>query len=260
MSDSACALELTSTEVSEWEAEDEILGVLGEGMEQASGEQAGSMLDEIVLSLPDQLYIRNLMSDDSKTAMVTDKVAPDFATYDYTLVGVPLGILVPPPRRLHRLRLRVAFDVADGSAVAAFDVFPPDQWVSHDVISGEVSLDVSKALQFVCPGPLSQIASEALGLKLKVPFGWTAHSARVQTTGPMTNPLHWYITDEEIAGSFCGYLVMQRSRPSKPFTIRAEVLGEIRRRGLAGAPIVRTFFRGTPAPDHDRYTIPRLLD
>ena len=104
-----------------------------------------------------------------RTTPLEESITAHSSTYQYFLMQMPLNILIPPKRTLTRLRLTLSaeHDRQGRGAVVAYDLFPPDAWqtAEHDI--GDASVDVSKALMFLCP-----VAADALGLKLTIPIRW----------------------------------------------------------------------------------------
>ena len=221
---------LEPAEIEEWEDEDALAGVLGEEGEVAGPDEIIAMLSAVRLTLPAALTVQDLVSYAAERATDLDAaIRADSNRYDYRLVEVPLNVLVPRPDRLVRLRLGLHIDCDGAEPAVASDLFPPDRWTvgEHDV--GEIDLDVSKALKFVCPAPVT----DALGLRLKLPLRWRTRGVLIATSDRNSNPAEWYVTDEEIGGCFSPLMIV-RSSKGAGVTIRAELAGEIRRRNPLG--------------------------
>ncbi len=146
------------------------------------------------------------------------------STRQYHLVEVPLNVIVPSPKHLVRLRLFLHLESDGTQPVIVQDVFPPDQWSVKDHDIGEFSLDVSKALSFVCPAPITDV----LGLKLKWPLRWQTKEALIECSDRGANPAEWYVVDEQIAKGFTGYVIVRAGKGAN-VKIRPELVGELRR-------------------------------
>jgi hypothetical protein len=230
-------VQLEPAEVPDWDAEDLLSGRLAAQLEPADPEQARQMLKRVRLELPEVVDHRELVGySASRSTPLAESLAPDLQRFDYHLVELPLTILIPDDTlQLVRLRLTVDIDAGPGAKAVTYDLFPRDDWsdVQHDI--GEASLDVAKALMFVCP-----VLGEVLGLKLSLPLRWTSHDVRVRTTDRLSNPVEWYVTDRSINEGFSGYLIA-RSPKGAPVTLHAGVWCELRRSGLAGRILKATY-------------------
>jgi len=234
------SLELQPTSVPEWDAEDAFAGVLaGETLVKADEAQAREMLDEMTLNLPQQLAQTELVAYAAQRRTPLGLLPADSARYDFHLVEVPLNILIAERLRLVRLRLRLELH-ADGAApeqAVAYDLYPKDESDQATILSGSVSLDVSKALKFALTAiPAAGVAAplaDCLGLKLDLPFKWTSTYAQVQTTDRLSNPLEWYVTDKAIQNGFTAGVIIQSPKGSA-VSVTAALACELRRAGLLG--------------------------
>lgn len=231
-------IQFEPAEVADWEAEDQLTGRLAALVDVADPAQAQAMLKEVRLEVPDVIDHTELtrLSAERGTPLA-ESLAPDVERFDYHLAEFPLTILVPEGTiQLVRLRVRLAIDAGADASAVAYDLFPRDDWsvVSHDV--GQLSVDVAKALTFVCP-PLG----DALGLKLSVPVRWTSTSVRIRTSDRLSNPVEWYVTDRSINQGFTAYLI-GRSPKGASVRLHATVLCQLRKPGLLGR-LVKSSYR-----------------
>jgi len=248
-------LQLRSTSIPEWEAEDEMAAVLAyETVEKASDTEAKEMLDAMRLELPRVIDQVKLLEYAQEHNMPLDQaIIPDSKHYDYYLIELPLNILVPN-QRLVRLRLLLELEASKQKTedIVAYDIFPNDQTDVKEIITGEVNLDVSKALGFCLAATGAGLASvpltEAFGFKLAIPFKWTSQYARVQTTDRMSNPLEWYITDSSIQNGFTGYAIIRAPKKSR-VRVNATIAGEVRRADLLGKVLKAQYMSDTCAYD-----------
>lgn len=222
-------LALEPAVMEEWEDEDALRGVLSDQVIVVAGpEDLAAMLEKVRITLPAALNVQNLVDYAAERATELDlEIKADSQRFDYRLVEVPVNVLVPDPDKLVRLRLRLYMDSDIDLPVVAYDVFPPDQWSVTEHKYGEVNIDVTKALQFLCPPPLAPL-TEALGFKLDIPVQWQTTTAQIDSTGRNANPAEWYVQDEQIGSAFAPLMVV-RSGKGAAVTIRAELVGEVRR-------------------------------
>jgi hypothetical protein len=234
-------LKLEPTTVPEWDAEDELAGVLGDAFAAPDQAEIEAALDKVTLELPQSLNPRELLRYRSKqkTPLGVDS-ATDPARYDYYLIEVPLTMIVPRGQRLTRLRLRLDLQ-AEGmspSDVVAHDLFPRTESDVETIFSGKASLDVSKALQFalLVSGPAGAAASPALGclgLELALPFKWTSRTVTVQSSGPQANPVEWYVTDRAMENGFTATAIVRAPKHAKVAAV-ARLDGELVATGALG--------------------------
>jgi hypothetical protein len=232
-------LNLRTTSVPEWEAEDLVAGVLGPAAALASEEQARAMLGEIHIGLPEDILREDLATyaGPSKASFaIPDGV--ETTNYDFYVIQVPLNILVPEGR-LTRLRLRLHLVTSGVGGALAYDLFPPDQWDVSQVKLGEVKVDVSKLLTFVCP-----VVAGCLGVNLGFPIQWTVHNTRIRTTDRMSNPVEWYVTDRSVEHGFSG-AVIARVPKGADLSVEATMVGELRKPGPLGRILKARFASDT---------------
>ncbi|MGA3094990.1 MAG: hypothetical protein ABSF25_00930 [Bryobacteraceae bacterium] len=232
-------LTLRPVSVPEWEAEDLVRGVLGPAVTMATDEQAEAMLKEIRVKLPQDILREDLATyagPQKASFQIPDGV--ETTNYDFYVIQVPLNILVPEGR-ITRLRLRLQLVTAGVGGAVAYDLFPPDKWDVSTVKVGDVKLDVSKALGFVCPA-----AADCLGLNLGFPIQWTVYNTRIETTDRMSNPVEWYVTDRSVEHGFSG-AVIARVPKGADLSVEAAMVGEIRKSGPLGRLLKARFASDT---------------
>lgn len=235
-------LTLEPTDVAEWDEEDLAGADLADLVEKADAETAAQMLSACTFRLPADIDKRELVAyaAEQKTPL-GPAVLADSSNFDFHLIVVPVNIVVPAPERLVRLRLILDLRTEKpGKSAVAWDVFPNDDIQNVDVKIGEVSVDISKALSFVCPAPLA----DALGLKLQFPLGWKSVNVVIDSSGRMSNPAEWYVNDAAITSSFTGYAIVRAAKGER-VTVAAELVGDVRRPGPVGW-LFKTHFRALP--------------
>ncbi len=227
MSDDAheIKLELEPTSVAEWDAEGLAFGDLSDAPGKATVDEAKAMFDAVTLTFPKVCLTRDLIgyAADRQTPL-GEAIVADGQRFDFYLMELTVSILIPEPRRLARLRLSLEATptAPTQEPVIAYDMFPTDQWhaVTHDV--GSVSLDVAKALTFVCP-----VVGDALGLKLTVPIKWTSQYVAIRSSDRLSNPAVWDVQDQAIAHGFTGYVIW-RTAKGTTLNVAARLAGELR--------------------------------
>lgn len=233
-------LKLRPTSIPEWDAEDEMAGVLSdETLVKASDTESKEMLNAMRLELPKEIkQVKLLQYAQDRQTPLGQAISPDNKHYDFYLIELPLSILVPN-QRLVRLRLQLELEAKRQKTeqVLAYDLFPNDQTDLKEIMTGEINLDVSKALGFclVATGAGAALAplTEAFGLKLTLPFKWASQYTRVQTSDRMSNPVEWYVTDNAIQNGFTGHAIIRAPKQSL-VQATATLFGEVRRAGLLG--------------------------
>ncbi len=228
-------LRLEPTSVPEWDAEDALAGVLGgEQPAQAGQAQLQEELDKAVIELPRSLNPRPLTRHEPREeSPLAATAGPDTVRHDFYLIEIPLTIITPGEQRLERLRLTLHLE-AEGQRpedVVAYDLFPRTQADVKTLMSGEASLDVSEALQLALKlsGPAGAAASPALkclGLKLSLPFKWTSTKITLQSSGPMSNPVQWYVTDQAMQNGFSATAIVRAPKRSS-VSAAATLVGEL---------------------------------
>ncbi len=215
---------------------------LADQLEKADAATAAQMISSCSFRLPADIATCELVgyAREQGTPLGAAVVA-DSSRFDFHLLVMPLNIVVPAPQRLVRLRLILNLStVPAGKTVVAWDVFPNDKIEQADVNVGEVNIDISRALGFVFPVPISDV----LGFKLRFPLAWKTLSVVIDSSGPMANPVEWYVNDAAITSGFIGYAILRAPRGER-VSVTAELVGEVRRPGPVGW-LLKTHFRAAP--------------
>jgi hypothetical protein len=225
-------LHLEPADIAEWEAEDIAAGVLAP-VALATENEARSLLEGIRLSLPSDIIHTELVGYAAeRQTPLAEAIKADSLRFDFHLIELPLNVLVPHDR-LVRVRLRLDLGREDSDAEerlpVAYDLFPADTWDDKLFDLGTLSVDVTKAFNFVCPVPIGDV----LGLKLSVPLKWRSQYVRVRTSDRMSNPVEWYVTDQRIEHGFTAYVILRASKGSV-VTLNAELACELRAKGPLG--------------------------
>jgi len=230
----------------EWDAEDEISGVLSvDAPVSADPEEAERIFKQSTIKLPDALDWTELVTYVRKRSF--DAVAlPEHADeYEFFSVEVPITAILPDNQRLERLRLELEFriDGARTDKAVAFDLFPTSQTDVHEIMSGEAKIDIGEGLRYLLlatPAAVLANAAKCLKLDISIPFKWTSETATVQSSNRMTNPTIWYVRDEAIQQGFSPSVVIRVPKQSK-LTVHASMSGDLRQRGLLGKMVKAQF-------------------
>lgn len=227
------SLELHPTSIPEWDAEDEMTSVLArERLVKASDAESREMLERTRLDLPLAINWKELLQfAEHRQTPLALTIPPDSSRYSFYLIDLPLNIMVIN-QHLARLRLRLDLEAPGVNAdqLAAYDLFPRDESDTKTILTGEISLDVSKSLEFLTmKAPLTG----GFGFKLALPFKWTTTHPRVQTSDRMSNPVEWYVTDESIENGFTSHVIIRAPRTAT-VTVDATLVCDVRRAGLLG--------------------------
>lgn len=221
---------LAPEKIKEWENEDLMAGTLGPDVKDASAAQAQEMLKEISLNLPPDILKTELVDFNSKLQTPLSLDIPPNSDFNYFLIDVPLNIVLTEVRMVRLdLRLDMKPQAIVTEPVVAYDLFPNDKVDVKNILSGDFSLDIAKALTFVTKIPFGDI----LNLKLEKPFSWTSQSITIQCSDRMSNPVRWYVRDESIQNGFTGYVII-RSPKKTSLDIDAILAVELRKAGLSG--------------------------
>jgi len=246
-------IQVAPTSVPAWDHEDEASSVLG-GPElvSASEEQARQMLDQMTLELPAALDSVELVHYAQQHRVAGGlQIPPDSAHCSFYVFEAPLSIILTGGQRLVRLRLNLDLHAQNPNfgEVVAYDVFPPSQVDVKKLASGEVNLDISKALQFVLTASGAAAVAPAvqcLGFKLNLPFQWNTLAVKLQSSGRMSSRVEWYVTDASIQRGFAPAAILRAPRGT-PVIVDATLAGELRAAGPAGW-ILKTQF--SPLKSH----------
>jgi hypothetical protein len=233
-------LELQITNIPEWDAEDEFTSeAAGEVLIRASDTKSEEMLNAIRLELPRVIeQVKLLQYARERQTHLNLTIPPDCKHCDFYLIELPLNILVPNLRMV-RLRLRLELKAIGQvpEPIVAYDLFPNDRVDVRTIMTGEASLDVSKALKYILvatgAGAAAAPLTECFGLKLDLPFKWTSTYSTIQTSDRLSNPVEWYVTDSSIQNGFTGNVIIRAPKHAQVKVI-ATLSCEVRKAGLAG--------------------------
>ena len=221
-------IKLQPAAMPEWEAEDDIAGVLGDDAPAfADASTAQEMLDKTDISLPRLLDTTDLLKYAHKSSAGID-IPADTEAFDFHLCEIPVTLIVNAGQRLVRLRVELTFSVegAPSAQIVAYDLFPTTQTDCRQIMSGEAGLDVSAMLQFLLTAtgaaPMAPLA-KALQLKVSLPFKWTSTVATVQSSARMNNPVSWYVRDRAILNGFSPAVIVRRRIDARRITAELAV-------------------------------------
>lgn len=230
----------------EWDADDEMASVLGDDAPVAADDgQAAQMFAKSTIALPRALDWTELVDYARRKGTGEFEIPGNADRYNFYSVEVPLTTIVGDGQRLVRIRLELAFTLAgvDSDDVVGFDLFPTTDTDVRTIASGEASLDIGEGLQFLLlatPAAALAPAAKSLGLKLSLPFKWTTQYATIQSSGRLSNPTMWYVTDEAIQSGFSPRVII-RARKGNAVGVSAVLSGDLRERGALGTTLKAQF-------------------
>lgn len=233
-------LSFQPTVIPEWEAEDEMSGVLSQNLVKAGEKECKEMLDAMRFELPNVMdlnHVKLLQYAQDRQTPLELVIPPDSRNFDFYLIELPLNILVPQ-QRVTRLRMMLNLEATgrQPGETVAYDLFPNDQTELKTLMTGEVTLDVSKTLKYILSSVGAGTAApltEAFGFKLNAPFKWTSTFTKVQTSDRMSNPVEWYITDSSIQNGFTGHVIIRAPKDSQ-VSVAAKIVCELRKKSIVG--------------------------
>jgi len=227
-------VELVPKRIQEWEDEDLMAGTAAHGLEEADPDQAKEMLNEMTLELPVEILQTELVSYSKSLRTPLKLEIPPQGDLNYFLIGIPLSFVLTDKVRMVRLNLEL--DLMPKKDVVAYDIFPDNKVQVKDILSGDFSVDIAKALTFVTKAPIGDI----LNLKLEKPFNWTSQSIRIQCSGKMSNIVRWWVVAESMQNGFTGYVIMKAPKREAP-RIKAILAVELRKAGMFGHLLKKSY-------------------
>lgn len=226
----------------QWDAEDQIAGVLSNDEPVAANpEQAARMFTASKILLPGDLDWTELTAYARRKSNGDFELPGNAERYNFYSAEIPITTIVGDRQNLIRLNLELSY-LIDGTIsedVVAFDLFPPTNYDARTIASGEASLDIAEGLRFLLlatPAAALEPATKCLGLKLTLPFKWTAEDATVQSSARMSNPTTWYVYDEAIRLGFSPRVIV-RAPKDVPITVEATLSGDLRESGILGSTL-----------------------
>ncbi len=166
----------------------------------------------VILSLPDRIDYTELQEYNQKRPTPFSlEIPPDKANFNFYLIAIPLTICIPPTSeaRLDRFAFTVNLLPNDSEKQPLpYDLYPTTEWRERLIASGEVGIDVSKALKFVIP----EVPIDCFNLKLERSFKWTVRRLVLVTTNRLRNPINWFIEDEAIQTGCTPYTIIQAQK------------------------------------------------
>ncbi len=226
----------------QWDAEDEISGVLSDDEAIAADpEQAARMFAASTIVLPQALDWTELIAYVRRKSDGNFEVPGNADRYNFYSAEIPITTLVGDGQKLVRLSLELTFSAGGAIAddVVAFDLFPTTDFDAHTIASGEASLDIAEGLRFLMlatPAAALAPATKCLGLKLSLPFKWTTEDPKVRSSARMTNPTTWYVYDEAIRTGFSPRVIV-RAPKGIQVTVDATMSGDLRDRSILGTTL-----------------------
>jgi hypothetical protein len=235
----------------EWDAEDQVAGILAEDAPIAADDaQAALMFAKSTIALPRALDWTELVAYARRKSTGDFEIPGNADRYNFYSVEVPLTTIVGDGQRLVRIRLELALTLGgvDSDDVVSFDLFPTTDTDVRTIASGEASLDIGEGLQFLLlatPAAALAPAAKSLGLKLSLPFKWTTQYATIQSSGRLSNPTMWYVTDEAIQSGFSPRVII-RALKGSAVGVSATLSGDLRERSALGTTLKAQFRTFSP--------------
>jgi hypothetical protein len=220
-------VELVPKRIQEWEDEDLMAGTAAHGLEWADSDQGKEMLNEMTLELPVEILQTELVSYNRSLQTPLKLDIPPQGDLNYFLIGVPLSFVLTDKIRMVRLNLEL--DLMPKKEVVAYDIYPDNEVQVKEILSGDFSVDIAKALTFVTKAPVGDV----LNLKLEKPFNWKSQSIRIQCSGKLGNIVRWYVVAESMQNGFTGYVILKAPKGDEP-RIKAIMAVELRKAGMFG--------------------------
>ena len=234
-------VELVPGTIPEWEAEDAVKGVFG-------GEDSEASVDELLnktrIELPRAIVHYDLRK---KSEKIGDLEVPETSReMDFYYVRVPVNIVLGPDVKMTRLALEVGLS----PGACAFEMFPKDATEVKEIVSGQISIDISKALAFVlaATAPVAAPLAGCLGIEVQKPFAWQSTTVRIETSDEMSNPALWRVYDKSILSAFVGQMIVQTPE-GEPVRLTTRLACSLKKKGLFGKTMT------TPAEKPRRYSI-----
>jgi hypothetical protein len=238
----------------QWRQYDDATATLKTEILDADAAQSSEMLEALRLELPDEPTWINLQHCPPDKSW---ELPPEDSRFDFYMAQVPLTLIVAQKYHLTKLALRLALEtVTRGGEALAHDICPNNELTSRVLMTGSLSLDLSKALGFVLAaigaGPVGPALTACVGLSLQTPFEWKSETLKVQAGGKNTCEAQWLVVDKGIPdGTFSPYVVIRVPKGSRP-AMTAQLQCEVKHSGPLGW--MRGCFETADNPPH-RYVM-----
>ncbi len=203
--------------------EDSPFGGPEEGLIALEKEEIPEELKLSVVAVAPTATVYPITGDEEGLA---ESIKKTLAYFNYYVVELGVNILTGQEYSIPEFLLSVGLraDSQESTAAVAHDLFPKDVIKRVEIVSGKISLNLSKALTFI-PSPwgkvASEIASEILPIEINpIEFNWSYDKYEIDAAGRNNYRIYWKIYKTKNVQAFNPLLTVRAKKTAKRISAR----------------------------------------
>lgn len=150
--------------------------------------------------------------------------------FDYYVVKLGLVVLLNRGDQIPELLFEVNLesDAPDKTFVTGYDMAPNDTFKNIKIISGKVTLGVSKLLKFI-PSPAGQAISELINIDLDpLEIKWNIRKCQINAAGNLDYKLYWRLYETSIVEGFEPTMILKVKKGVKKISASAKIIYKLK--------------------------------
>jgi hypothetical protein len=162
--------------------------------------------------------------------------------FDYYVVKLGLVVLLDRGDQIPELLFEVNLEsgAPDKTFVTGYDMAPNDKFKDINIISGKVTLGVSKLLKFI-PSPAGQTISELINIDINpLEIKWNIKKCQIDAAGNLDYKLYWRLYETSIVQGFEPTIILKVKKGVKKISASAKIIYKLKTGWLNFTTEVRT--------------------
>lgn len=195
-------------------------------------------LNKVVVEIAPTANVYQIPSDQQDLAEFIKKTLSEFDYYIVELgLNVMLGRKFKIPELLFEVDLKCSGERTD---VTAYDIAPDDTIKHVKVISGKISLGITKLLKFI-PGPIGQMLPDLLSIEINPwEFEWGFDRYMIDAAGKKNYRVYWKVYETNVVQGFNPTMILKTRKGVNSISASARVLYKFKVGWLDITPEIRS--------------------
>ena len=196
-------------------------------------------LDKVVIEIAPTANVYQISPSQQGLA---DSIKQTLSEFNYYIVELGLNIMLGRKFKIPEFlfEVDVKCDGKDRTDVTAYDITPDDSIKHIKVISGKISLGITKLLKFML-GPIGQVIPDLLSIELNPwEFEWGFDKYLIDAAGKKNYHLYWKIYETNIVQGFNPTMILKARKDVGNISVGARATYKLKAGWLNITPETRT--------------------
>lgn len=196
-------------------------------------------LNKVIVGIAPTAHVYKIPDDQPE---LSQQIKNTLSEFNYYLVELGLNVMLGRRFKIPEMLLQVDLksDGQNRTDVTAYDMAPDDKIKNVKLVSGKISLGITKVLKLI-PLPVGQIVSDLIGIEINPwEFEWGFDKYMIDASGVKNYHLYWRIYETNVVQGFNPTIILKARKNIKNISARVKCIYKLKTDWWDIAPDIKT--------------------